>query len=122
MTHGRALALIGIGLYFLRVLTSATDAHGNSLVPEALVLVSGTASLIYVIVAGVALWKRVKRIIAWALPATFLLTSFTMFLSPNPSSINLLLNAIRLSAMLTYFYAIYVLFTQDDVAQCLPNK
>jgi hypothetical protein len=48
MMSNRNLGIIGVGLYVLQVLSSATDAAGNQKMPDTIVLVSGTENLIYV--------------------------------------------------------------------------
>ncbi|MGH6872923.1 MAG: hypothetical protein ACREHE_15595 [Rhizomicrobium sp.] len=113
MNRGKILALIGIGLYALQVWSSRTDANGNSLTPDTLVLISGTASFIYVVIAGVVLWKIGHKRIAWALPVTFIASGAAVFLTPNPSALNLALNAIRVVAFGAYIYAVYLLFVSD---------
>lgn len=113
MSRGKILALIGVGLYVLRVLSSWSDANGNSLAPDTLVLFSGTASFIYLVIAAVVIWKIGHKGIALALPITSLATGAALFLTPNPSSLNIVLNAIRVVAFVTYFYAAYIIFVSD---------
>ncbi len=120
MSTGKALALVGAGLYVLQVFSSRTDMHGNALSPDALILFSGTASFIYVIIAAVALWRMGCGRIAWALPITSLASSAAVFLTANPSGLNLVINAIRVAAFLTYFFAVYLLFVSDK-KQLVPS-
>jgi hypothetical protein len=112
--NGKLLAFVGVGLYILQVVASGTDAKGTTLAPDALILFAGTASLVYVIVAAVKLWKTGPKRTALALPITHLASSASIFLTANPSNLNLLINAIRVLATVTYFYAAYVLYTSEN--------
>ena len=113
MNRGKILALIGIGLYALQVWSTRTDASGNSLAPDSLILISGTASFIYVVIASVVLWKTGHKRIAWVLPVTFIASGLAIFLTATPSALNLVLNAIRVAAFGAYIYAVYLLFVSD---------
>jgi len=113
MNRGKMLALVGIGLYALQVWSTRTDANGNTLAPDTLILISGTASFIYVVIAGVVLWKIGHKRIAWILPVTFIASGAAIFLTATPSALNLVLNAIRVVAFASYIYAVYLLFVSD---------
>jgi hypothetical protein len=113
MSRGKILALIGVGLYVLQVLSSRSDASGDSLAPDTLILFSGTASVIYVVIAAIVLWRIGHKGVALALPITSLATGLAVFLTPNPSTLNIVLNAIRAIAFVAYFYAIWLMFVSD---------
>jgi hypothetical protein len=113
MGSGKTLAFVGIALYVLQVFASRTDASGNALSSDTLILFSGTASVVYVIVAGIALWKMGCRRIAWLLPITSVASSTAIFLTTAPSGLNLVINAVRVAAFLTYIYAVYLLYTSN---------
>jgi hypothetical protein len=113
MSRSKILALIGVGLYVLQVLSSGTDANENSVVPIALVLFSGSASLLYLAIAAVVLWKIGHKLIALALPITSLATGMTIFMTPNPSNLNIVFNALRVISFVAYFYAAWLIFVSD---------
>ena len=107
----RALAYVGIGLFVLKVLLSATDPSGNAKVPEAFVLISEIASVIYIIVVSMRLWKRGTKVEAIALPAiTFAAMAVPFMQTANPSGVNIIASGLLLAAFLAYFYAIFLLF------------
>lgn len=110
LSGGRILALVGIGLYGLQVYSSGTDANGNSVVPPALILLSGTATLVYLATAAVVLWRIDHKRVAVVLPLAFLATGVTIFMTPNPSSMNIIFNAIKTIEFVTYFYAVWLIF------------
>ena len=113
MSRRRILALIGIGLYVLQVLSSGTDASANSVVPVWLVMFSGTASLVYLAVAAVVLWKIGHKAIALALPITSLATGMTIFMTPNPSNLNIAFSAIKAVSFVTYVYAAWLILRSE---------
>lgn len=113
MSRRKILALIGLGLYILQVFSSGTDANGNSAVPTALILFSGTATLTYLAITAVVLWRNGHRVIALALPMTSLATGMAVFMTPNPSNLNIVFNAVRVASFVIYFYAAWLLFVSD---------
>lgn len=56
----KTLAVFGIGTYILSVISSAQDREGNYTAPIALIVVSALATLIFIIMAVVRLWKTQK--------------------------------------------------------------
>jgi hypothetical protein len=56
----KILAILGIGSYILAVVASATDLDGNLRFPPALILISGTLGLIFIVIATIRLWKESK--------------------------------------------------------------
>lgn len=110
--NSKILAIVGIVSYVLEVIVSAQDDQGNSKAPDAAILVSGTANLIFVVVAAVVLWRNGARRTALALPiVTLVSTGASLFLTPTISSVNLIVNALQISASLLYIYTLYLLFT-----------
>jgi len=59
----KTIAIFGIGIYILSVIASSTDLDGNLKFPMALVLISGTLGVIFVLMATIRLWK-VERIVS----------------------------------------------------------
>lgn len=113
MTRRKILALIGVGLFILQILSTGTDADGNSVVPSAFIFFSGTASLVYLAIAAVVLWRLGHKFIALALPITSLATGTTIFMTQYPSELNIVFNAIRVISFVTYFYATWLLYVSD---------
>ena len=56
----KTLAILGIGVYILSVLSSAEDLAGNYTAPTTLIVVSAIAMLAFTIMAVVRLWKTQK--------------------------------------------------------------
>jgi len=56
----KALAIFGIVTYILSVITSATNANGDSVFPIALIAISGIASIVFIIMATIRLWRKAK--------------------------------------------------------------
>jgi hypothetical protein len=116
--NNRTLAIIGVGLYILGVLTSVTDAKDNPEAPAALIMFWGVAKIIFVILAGYALWKVGEKWLAIALPVLSLLELATADLTTaQNSAINLGVNTIKMLALVIYFYALYRLFTSNRERQ-----
>lgn len=107
----RTLAYVGIGLYVLRVVTSASDAvTGAPQMLEAALWVLA-ASLIYVIWATVRLLKLGAPWAATALAIlSFAAAAVPTFSTEAKSNLNIAVNAILFAAMAANFYAIYLLF------------
>lgn len=107
---GRTLAWVGIALYILRVLTSATDLDGNSTTPSLFVFSVGIATFIFIAVVVIRLWSRAK-ITSLVLVMSALLAMGSGFLSFFvDSSLILLTNVATVVFFLSYFYAIFLLF------------
>jgi len=118
MMADRTLAFVGIGLYALQVLTSVSDAKGNSQAPEMLILFSGTASLIYVAIVSVRFWKNGAQLSALALSALTLASMVAfLFQTESNSNANLIVNGLKVAAFLTYVYAMFLLFEFDRRAK-----
>jgi hypothetical protein len=54
----KTLAIFGIGAYILSVLSSAENLEGAFVAPVALVVVSGIATLIFIVLATIRLWQK----------------------------------------------------------------
>jgi hypothetical protein len=64
MMSNRNLGIIGVGLYVLQVLSSATDAAGNQKMPDTIVFGVWNRKFNLRLVAAFALWKLGARFIA----------------------------------------------------------
>ena len=58
----KTIAIFGIGTYILSVITSATDLEGNFVMPIVLIVASGIATAVFIIMAIVCLWKEAKGV------------------------------------------------------------
>lgn len=58
----KSLAIFGIGTYILSVITSATDLEGNFRFPIAFIAISGIATMVFIIMATIRLWKGAKGV------------------------------------------------------------
>lgn len=107
----RSLAFLGIGLYVLQVLTSATDDKGSTQTPDILILLSGVAGIIFVTIVSVRLWRGGTKIEAIILPLITFASEASLYIqTPNPSNTNLIVSGLKVGAFLAYFYAILLLF------------
>jgi hypothetical protein len=115
----KVLAIFGIGTYVLSVLSSATDLAGNPVMPTALIVISGIATVVFFIMATIRLWKD-----AMGLSITFMSSAAILFISsvaqgagspPYGSSIIILLNAVKIVNFIALILVIIKLFKMDRV-------
>jgi hypothetical protein len=111
----KTLAIFGIGTYILSVIASAEDLEGNPKAPVALVVISGIAGIVFIIMAAVRLWKRARSISIILMSSEiilFILTVIQEVISPRYGSpIIILLNITKIINFLVFFYAIILLWT-----------
>ena len=82
----KTLAVFGIGTYVLSVLSSAEDLEGNSVVPFALIAISGIATAVFIIMATIRLWKKAKSASILLVSSTFILVVLSILEEvTNPS-------------------------------------
>jgi len=115
----KTLAIFGIGTYVLSVLSSATDLEGNSVAPIALIVISGIATVAFIVMATIRLWKEAKSVsimlVASAL-ILFILSVIQEVTSPSyGSAIIILLNVTKLSYFIASVWVIVKLFKMRDV-------
>ena len=73
----KALAIFGIGTYILSVLSSAENLEGTSIAPTLLIAISGIATLAFIILATIRLWKEAKGLAITYIVSGFILFGFT---------------------------------------------
>ena len=110
----KTLAIFGIGTYILSVLSSAENLEGVSVAPVALVVISGIATLIFIVLATIRLWKETK-ILAIMLPSTaFILFVFTIIQTliepPYGSPVIILMNLVKVINFVVFILVIVKLF------------
>lgn len=104
----KTIVIIGIGSYILSILVSATDLEGNFIAPFFLIAISGIASLIFIVMATVRLWKEapfLSIILASSAIILFVLTAIS-----KEGSIVLLFNITKIINFIAYIWAIIKLF------------
>jgi hypothetical protein len=110
----KTLAIFGIGTYILSVLSSATDLEGNSIVPFALIVISGIATAIFIIMAIVRLWKEAKGvsiILASSTLILYILTAIHEFtFTSYGSPFIILLNTIKVIDLIAFIWAVSLLW------------
>jgi hypothetical protein len=111
----KTLAIFGIGTYILSVLSSATDLKGNSVVPIALIAISGIATIVFAIMAIVRLWKIKAKgsSITFALSevSLFILLAVQVVTSPSYGNpIIILLNIAKAINFITFFWVISLIW------------
>jgi len=117
----KTLAIFGIGTYILSVLSSAENLEGASVVPITLVTISGIATLIFIVLATIRLWKETK-ILAIILPSTaFILFVFTIIqtlIEPSYGSpIIILMNLVKVINFVVFIFVIVKLFRMGRANQ-----
>jgi len=101
----KTLAIFGIITYILSVLSSALDLEGNSVAPIALIVVSGIATAVFIIMATIRLWKISRN-------SSILLASSTiiLFILSFGSPPIILFNIIRAIQFISFIWAICLLW------------
>ena len=110
----KTLAIFGIGTYILSVLSSATNLEGNSIAPIALIVISGIATIVFIIMATVRLWKKAKNLsimfVSSALILFILMVIQEFTLSSYGSPIIILLNIVKVINFVVFGWVIIKLF------------
>lgn len=113
----KTLAIFGIGTYILSILASASDPEGNSVAPVALIVASGIATIIFIIMATIRLWKKAKKvsvILIFSASILFLSQLIQEVTLPSyGSSIIILTNIVRLIYFIVFVWAIIILFKNN---------
>lgn len=116
----KTLAIFGIGTYILSVFASAENLSGESTVPPALIIVSGIAMTVFIIVATIRLWKKSK--IASVLLASssviyFGLTILHVVFNPAYGSpLILSMNIAKVINFVMFIWTIYTFWKGDFVS------
>jgi len=110
----KTIAIFGIGTYILSVITSATDLEGNFVMPIVLIVASGIATAVFIIMAIVCLWKEAKGVsimLASSAVIFFVLSVIQEVISPSYGSpIIILLNVTKVIYLIAFIWAIITLF------------
>lgn len=110
----KTLAIFGIGTYILSVLTSATDLEGNSVVPVVLIVISGIATVLFIVMATIRLWKEAKSasiLLASSAIILFILSVVQGVTSPSyGSSLIILLNITKVINFIAFVWAVLLLW------------
>lgn len=115
----KTLAIFGIGIYILSVLSSAENLEGASVAPVVLVVISGIATFIFIVLATIRLWKE-ARVLAILLPSSaFILFVFMIIQilieSSYGSPVIILLNLIKVVNFVVFILVIIKLFKMSKV-------
>jgi len=113
--NNKFLAIFGIGAYVLSVIATATDLEGNPKFPFILIIISGIATIIFLIMATIRLWKI--KILASVLLIFFavlvsILSLIIDYVSPSDGSpLILLFNITKLLDLLVIAWVVWILWT-----------
>jgi len=122
----KILAIFGIGTYILSVLSSATNLKGNPVAPIALMVMSGIATAVFIVLATIHLWKEAKNVSIILVSSAVLLLIFTVIQSlTSPSygsSIIILLNVVKIINFIAFVWAIIKLFKLKNNYEQLKSK
>lgn len=115
----KTLAIFGIATYILSVLSSATDLEGNSVAPIFLIVISGIAIIVFIIIATVRLWKEARKVSIILFSSAiilFILTTIQMLTLPSYGSpIIVLMNIARVIYLVAFIWAIIKLFKMKEI-------
>ena len=115
----KTLAIFGIATYILSFLSSATDLEGNSVAPTALIVISGIATIIFIVMATIRLWEEAKNlsiILASSALILLILTTIQIFTSFSyGSSVIVLTNIARVIYLVAFIWAIIKLFKMKEI-------
>ena len=110
----KTLAFFGMGTYLLSVLSSATDLEGKSKVPTILIAISAVATLIFVIMATVRLWKKAKYLPIMIISSGIVLIALSViqdgFLLKDGSNMMLIFNLTRVVNTIALIGSVVALF------------
>lgn len=110
----KILAIFGIGTYILSVLSSAADLEGNYTAPAALIVISGIATALFIVMAIARLWKESKGVsitLGTSALILFILSITQGVILPSYGSpIIILLNVTKLINFVAFVWAIVKLF------------
>src|SRR3989338_2271349 len=102
----KTLAIFGIGAYILSVLSSAQDLQGSSAAPNALIVISGIATIVFIVTATIRLWKEARTLSIILLSSAivlFVLSVTQIIVSTSYGSpLIILLNIARVGYFITY--------------------
>lgn len=114
----KTLALCGIGTYILGVIASVEDLEGNFVSPVALIVISGIATLVFIVMATIHLWKGAKYVSIMLVSSTIILCTLTVIqevtLPQYGSPIIILLNVTKVIDFLIFFLVITKLFKMKE--------
>ena len=114
----KTLAIFGIGTYILSVLSSI-EIGGTYAVPPLLIAISGLATLTFIILASIRLWKEAKGLVI-----TYIVSGFTLFIftviqiltsAPDGSPIIILMNLAKVVYLISFIMVIIKLFRIKDI-------
>lgn len=110
----KTLAIFGIGTYILGVVTSATDVEGNPVMPIVLFVIPELATIIFIIMATIRLWKKTKCasiLLASSTVILFILSVVQSIVSPlYGSPIIILLNITKVINFIAFIWAVSLLW------------
>lgn len=108
----KTLALFGITTYILGVIVSIQNLEGNFILPIALIAISGIATMVFIIMATIRLWKGSKYVSILLASSTIILYTLTAIqevtLSQYGSLIIILLNITKVINFITTIYVIFL--------------
>lgn len=123
--NNKSLAIFGIATYILSVVSSATNQQGESTMPVAVVVISGIATTIFIIIATIRLWKvsKISSILLTTSSAIFLsLEIMQINISPAyGSSLIIILNITKIISLLIFFWAVILLWRMGKQEVLVKN-
>jgi len=110
----KILAIFGIVTYILSVLSSAEDLEGNSVTPVFLIGISGVATIVFVVMATVRLWKEARNLSIIFFSSVIILFILTIIQVLTPLSygslVIILMNISKVIYFIVFIWVIIKLF------------
>jgi hypothetical protein len=121
----KSLAIFGIGTYILSIITSATDLEGNFRFPIAFIAISGIATIVFIIMATIRLWKGAKGVSITLAYSGVILIIFSVIQgvisAPDGSQLIILLNITKVFNLIAFIWAVVRLFKMSS-AEMVSNS
>ncbi len=115
ITTNKALAVLGIAAYIFSIIVTATDPEGNQKFPFTLVTISAVASIVFIVMATIRLWKIniIASVLFISISVLGLILGLIQELAPHPdgSSYILLLNVTKVLDLIVVAWVVWLLWT-----------
>ena len=115
----RTIFILGIIQYILSVIASATDNEGNYEFPIVFIAISGIATIIFIILATIRLWKKskiVSIILLSSIAILYVLQVFEVINTPSfGSPLVIIINALRVIYFCVFIWVEILLWKMSNI-------
>jgi hypothetical protein len=113
----KTIAIIGLAMYVLGVILSSEDLHGKPRFSPILKLISDTGMLTAIIMAIVRLWKQTRFVALTLMLSTILFFILGVIQQIASSNSIVIFNLSKLIFLITFLWAIIMLFQKKDAKE-----